>query len=88
MTETLEAKQIAAKAENSEVLKMNIKKYQNYHQYPLMVDKLLNVRLDFRKGYKNISMNEPQFQGHFPGAPIMPGVLQVEALAKHVVFVF
>ncbi|MBX2861786.1 MAG: 3-hydroxyacyl-ACP dehydratase FabZ [Vampirovibrio sp.] len=34
------------------------------------------------KGYKNVTMNEPFFQGHFPGQPLMPGVLQVEALAQ------
>ena len=55
------------------------------HRYPfLLVDKV--VKLDLDKGYilaqKNVSANEPFFQGHFPGAPIMPGVLVLEALAQ------
>jgi 3-hydroxyacyl-[acyl-carrier-protein] dehydratase len=54
------------------------------HRYPfLMVDRILSVDLGKRiVGVKNISINEPFFQGHFPGRPIMPGVLIIEALAQ------
>lgn len=53
------------------------------HRYPfLMVDKILEIGEDYIVGVKNVTMNEPFFQGHFPGNPIMPGVLQIEAMAQ------
>ncbi len=54
------------------------------HRYPfLLVDKILECDDEKRiVGIKNVSMNEPQFQGHFPGMPVMPGVLQLEAMAQ------
>ncbi|NTW05061.1 MAG: 3-hydroxyacyl-ACP dehydratase FabZ, partial [Peptococcaceae bacterium] len=54
------------------------------HRYPfLMVDKILEVEAGKRAvGIKNVSGNEPFFQGHFPGYPVMPGVLIIEALAQ------
>jgi 3-hydroxyacyl-[acyl-carrier-protein] dehydratase len=54
------------------------------HRYPfVLVDRVTeHVYRQFIKGYKNVSINEPFFQGHFPGEPIMPGVLQIEALAQ------
>jgi len=54
------------------------------HRYPfLMVDKITEcVPGKYAKGYKNLTMNEEFFQGHFPGNPIMPGVLQLEAMAQ------
>lgn len=55
------------------------------HRYPfLLVDKIIEI--DYEKGTivgkKNVTVNEPFFQGHFPDAPIMPGVLILEALAQ------
>ena len=54
------------------------------HRYPfLLVDRIIDVEEERRVvGIKNVTMNEPFFQGHFPGHPIMPGVLIVEALAQ------
>ena len=54
------------------------------HRYPfLLVDRVLEIVPDKRiLAYKNITQNEPFFTGHFPGKPIMPGVLIVEALAQ------
>ncbi len=54
------------------------------HRYPFMlVDRVTEIEPGKRiAGYKNITYNEPFFQGHFPSAPIMPGVLQLEALAQ------
>ncbi|WP_066755403.1 bifunctional UDP-3-O-[3-hydroxymyristoyl] N-acetylglucosamine deacetylase/3-hydroxyacyl-ACP dehydratase [Crocinitomix algicola] len=53
------------------------------HRYPfLLVDKVLEITEDGIIGVKNITMNEPQFTGHFPGNPIFPGVLQIEAMAQ------
>lgn len=54
------------------------------HRYPfLLVDKVVEINyLQSAVGIKNVSFNEPYFQGHFPDFPIMPGVLIVEALAQ------
>lgn len=54
------------------------------HRYPfLMVDRMDKVvRGESAIGIKNVSINEPYFQGHFPGAPVMPGVLMIEAMAQ------
>ena len=53
------------------------------HRYPfLMIDRVLEVSDDKVIALKNVSFNEPFFQGHFPGVPVMPGVLQIEAMAQ------
>lgn len=55
------------------------------HRYPfLLVDRILEINLEENEivGLKNVTVNEPFFQGHFPGVPIMPGVLILEALAQ------
>ena len=54
------------------------------HRYPfLMIDRVLEMLLDRSAiGIKNVSMNEPFFEGHFPGHPVMPGVLIIEAMAQ------
>jgi beta-hydroxyacyl-ACP dehydratase FabZ len=53
------------------------------HRFPfLLVDRVLQVDEDKIVALKNVSWNEPFFQGHFPGMPIMPGVLMVEAMAQ------
>jgi|TARA_R110002126_G_scaffold13118_3_gene56545 3-hydroxyacyl-[acyl-carrier-protein] dehydratase len=54
------------------------------HRYPiLLVDRIVELEEGERAvGLKNVTFNEPHFQGHFPGAPVMPGVLIVEAMAQ------
>ena len=54
------------------------------HRYPfLLVDRVIDIRGDeFGIGIKNVTFNEPQFQGHFPGNPIFPGVLLIEGMAQ------
>ena len=53
------------------------------HRYPfLLVDRVLEVSEEKIVAVKNVSLNEPFFQGHFPGHPVMPGVLILEAMAQ------
>ena len=54
------------------------------HRYPfLLVDRITELEPDKRiVGIKNVTINEPFFQGHFPGTPLFPGVLQIEAMAQ------
>ncbi|MCE3280009.1 MAG: 3-hydroxyacyl-(acyl-carrier-protein) dehydratase [Bacteroidetes bacterium] len=53
------------------------------HRYPfLMVDKIIEMDNQGIVGVKNVTMNEPFFQGHFPDNPVFPGVMQIEAMAQ------
>jgi len=54
------------------------------HRYPLLlVDRITELKIhESAVGLKNVTFNEPHFMGHFPGAPVMPGVLIIEALAQ------
>jgi 3-hydroxyacyl-[acyl-carrier-protein] dehydratase len=54
------------------------------HRYPfLLVDRIINIRGDeYCVGIKNVTANEPQFLGHFPNSPVMPGVLVLEGMAQ------
>ena len=66
-------------------LPMNINVIREYlpHRYPfLLVDRVTEITENSIVGYKNVTINEEFFQGHFPEYPIMPGVLIVEALAQ------
>ncbi len=67
-------------------MKMNIQDVKNYlpHRYPfLLIDRVLEIEIGKSiVAIKNVTFNEPQFTGHFPSQPIMPGVMIVEALAQ------
>ena len=53
------------------------------HRSPfLLIDKIYELTDSYVVGVKNVTMNEPFFVGHFPGKPVMPGVLQIEAMAQ------
>ena len=68
------------------MLKINEIKEILPHRYPmLLLDRVVEMDIEdkmYVKGYKNLSANEAFFQGHYPEEPIMPGVLQIEALAQ------
>nr|MCS5586836.1 3-hydroxyacyl-ACP dehydratase FabZ [Gammaproteobacteria bacterium] len=67
-------------------MEMNIQDVKNYlpHRYPfLLIDRVLELEVGKSLvAIKNVTFNEPQFTGHFPSQPIMPGVMIVEALAQ------
>ncbi len=68
------------------MVELDINEVMNYlpHRYPfLLVDRIIECDDKERiVGIKNVTINEPYFQGHFPGQPVMPGVLQLEAMAQ------
>jgi UDP-3-O-[3-hydroxymyristoyl] N-acetylglucosamine deacetylase/3-hydroxyacyl-[acyl-carrier-protein] dehydratase len=77
------AEEISAAAQQQGV--MNIEQIMQLlpHRYPmLMLDRVVKVEAMRITAIKNVSANEPYFQGHFPGHPIMPGVFQLEAMAQ------
>jgi len=90
------AKQLRAdikKAQKNPIVKFDLSKPPVYdinkiktllpHRYPfLLVDKIIDIKENEIVGVKNISFNEPQFMGHFPTEPVMPGVLLIEAMAQ------
>ena len=86
MTETANVSSTAAAASESKIGPLDINQIQGIlpHRYPfLLIDRVLEI--DRRKkivALKNVTVNEPFFTGHFPGNPIMPGVLTVEAMAQ------
>lgn len=67
-------------------MRLGIKEIQEIipHRHPfLLIDFIDELELGVRAvGYKSVTFNEPQFNGHFPGQPVMPGVLMIEALAQ------
>lgn len=73
-------------AERELMMKLGIKEIQEIipHRHPfLLIDCIEELEPGVRAvGYKSITFNEPQFAGHFPGQPVMPGVLMIEALAQ------
>lgn len=80
VTDTLE------KVEQSTPNTLNVREIMKVipHRYPfLLVDRVTeHVHSQYIRGYKNVTINEPFFEGHFPNNPIMPGVLIVEAMAQ------
>ncbi len=88
LTEELADLVVASKADKPAAPEpeMDIRKIMRLlrHRYPfLMVDRITEIEVDRRAvGIKNVTINEPFFQGHFPGIPVMPGVMILEALAQ------
>ena len=83
----VEKKQAPATVDISDVTELNIQQLLNLlpHRYPfLMVDRVIEIKEDKTelKAVKNVTVNEPHFSGHYPGNPIMPGVLQIETMAQ------
>ncbi|QXD24659.1 bifunctional UDP-3-O-[3-hydroxymyristoyl] N-acetylglucosamine deacetylase/3-hydroxyacyl-ACP dehydratase [Opitutia bacterium ISCC 51] len=80
-------KKASPKVDISDVTELNIQQLLNLlpHRYPfLMVDRVIEIKDDNTEltAIKNVTVNEPHFTGHYPGNPIMPGVLQIEAMAQ------
>lgn len=80
-------KKASPKVDISDVTELNIQQLLNLlpHRYPfLMVDRVIEIKDDNTEltAVKNVTVNEPHFTGHYPGNPIMPGVLQIEAMAQ------
>ena len=76
-------KKYQSKEEDGVVFDINAIQKILPHRYPfLLIDKITAFSETEIEGVKNVTMNEPYFQGHFPGNPVMPGVLQIEAMAQ------
>jgi 3-hydroxyacyl-[acyl-carrier-protein] dehydratase len=77
---------VAEKSEGRQLSTLDIDEILNClpHRYPfLMIDRIIEIDRDESAiGIKNVSFNEPIFQGHFPGKPVFPGVLIIEAMAQ------
>lgn len=86
MSETVETPAVAAPETPAAKQTMDINEIMSIlpHRYPfLLIDRVVEIERKQRiVAIKNVSFNEPQFQGHFPDYPIMPGVLMVEAIAQ------
>ena len=82
----MDAKTDTVVSESTELTSMDIDRILQLlpHRYPfLMIDKIIEVDSDNSAiGVKNVSFNEPMFQGHFPGNPVFPGVLIIEGMAQ------
>ncbi len=79
------AKPAAPKAEITTETTLDIRRVLDTipHRYPfVMIDRVVEVGDDTLTAIKNVTINEPYFQGHYPGNPVMPGVLQIEAMAQ------
>jgi UDP-3-O-[3-hydroxymyristoyl] N-acetylglucosamine deacetylase / 3-hydroxyacyl-[acyl-carrier-protein] dehydratase len=79
------AKPAAAKAEITTETTLDIRRVLDTlpHRYPfVMIDRVAEIGTDTLTAIKNVTINEPFFQGHYPGNPVMPGVMQVEAMAQ------
>jgi len=79
------AKPAAAKAEVTTETTLDVRRVLDMlpHRYPfVMIDRVVELGTDTLTAIKNVTINEPFFQGHYPGNPVMPGVLQVEAMAQ------
>lgn len=78
-------KPVAPKADIATETSLDIRRVLDLvpHRYPfVMIDRMVEMTADAATAIKNVSINEPYFQGHFPGNPVMPGVLQIEAMAQ------
>jgi UDP-3-O-[3-hydroxymyristoyl] N-acetylglucosamine deacetylase / 3-hydroxyacyl-[acyl-carrier-protein] dehydratase len=78
-------KPVAPKAEIATESTLDIRRVLDTlpHRYPfVMIDRVVELTADSLSAIKNVTINEPYFQGHYPGNPVMPGVLQVEAMAQ------
>jgi UDP-3-O-[3-hydroxymyristoyl] N-acetylglucosamine deacetylase/3-hydroxyacyl-[acyl-carrier-protein] dehydratase len=84
LREQVKAVDLARTVATGEVMDIRAIQKVMPHRYPmLLVDRVVEIEGDRRAvGIKNVSINEPFFQGHYPGVPIMPGVLLVEAMAQ------
>lgn len=82
----MDSKAAERKAESAPVATIDIARIMQMipHRYPfLMIDRVIDVvPSESATGIKNVSINEPYFQGHFPQRPVMPGVLIIEAMAQ------